>query len=160
MKDVILRRGGYGFEGAGEESSRQWNVRTRRGEYGVVSGGGSGGGAQNVNLGVIKNSGEALMVSPLRMVEGEATQRLRRVETSVKEMGVASPSGEKKERVKFSVSLTRREIEEDFIAMVRHRPPRRPMKRPKYIQKQLDTLFPGVSLSEITADMYKVPETQ
>ncbi|KAG9147832.1 hypothetical protein Leryth_003434 [Lithospermum erythrorhizon] len=104
-KRLKVEEGGGGVDGDGINAVREkWNVRTRRGEYGVVSGGGSGGGAQNVNLGVIKNSGEALMVSPLRMVEGEATQRLRRVETSVKEMGVASPSGEKKERVKFSVN--------------------------------------------------------
>ncbi|XP_059309744.1 uncharacterized protein LOC132060852 [Lycium ferocissimum] len=71
-----------------------------------------------------------------------------------------SSAGEKRERVKFSVPLSRREIEEDFMAMVGHRPPRRPKKRAKLVQKNLDTLFPGLWLTEITPDLYKVSEDQ
>ncbi|KAL9994925.1 hypothetical protein Hdeb2414_s0857g00954741 [Helianthus debilis subsp. tardiflorus] len=67
-------------------------------------------------------------------------------------------NGEKKERAKFSVSLSRRELEEDFMAMAGRRLPRKPKKRPRFVQKQLDTLFPGLWLSEITADLYKVPD--
>ncbi|KAJ0896508.1 hypothetical protein HanRHA438_Chr08g0335431 [Helianthus annuus] len=59
---------------------------------------------------------------------------------------------------KFSVSLSRRELEEDFMAMAGRRLPRKPKKRPRIVQKQLDTLFPGLWLSEITADLYKVPD--
>ncbi|XP_076951192.1 uncharacterized protein LOC143624410 [Bidens hawaiensis] len=59
---------------------------------------------------------------------------------------------------KFSVSLTRRELEEDFTAMTGRRLPRKPKKRPRYIQKHLDTLFPGLWLSEITSDLYRVPD--
>ncbi|KAK7269783.1 hypothetical protein RIF29_22519 [Crotalaria pallida] len=65
---------------------------------------------------------------------------------------------EKVEKVKFSVPLTRKEIEEDFMELLGHRPPRRPKKRPRIVQKQLDAIFPGLWLSEITADSYKVPE--
>lgn len=61
-------------------------------------------------------------------------------------------------RAKFAVALTRQEIEDDFMEMMGRRPPRKPKKRPRYVQKQLDTLFPGLWLSEITADMYKVTE--
>ncbi|XP_060184459.1 uncharacterized protein LOC132614110 [Lycium barbarum] len=71
-----------------------------------------------------------------------------------------SSAGEKRERVKFSVPLSRREIEEDYMAMVGHRPPRRPKKRAKLVQKNLDTLFPGLWLTEITPDLYKVSEDQ
>ncbi|KAD2804268.1 hypothetical protein R6Q59_030212 [Mikania micrantha] len=63
-----------------------------------------------------------------------------------------------KVRPKFSVSLSRHELEEDFMAMTGRRLPRKPKKRPRVIQKQLDTLFPGLWLSEITADLYKVPD--
>ncbi|KAJ0677976.1 hypothetical protein HanRHA438_Chr12g0547781 [Helianthus annuus] len=58
------------------------------------------------------------------------------------------------DREKFSFALSRRELEEDFTAMTGRRLPRKPKKRPRYIQKQLDTLFPGLWLSEITADLY------
>ena len=57
--------------------------------------------------------------------------------------GAASGSGlEKKdrpkERPKFSLTLSKKEIDEDFIQMLGHRPPRRPKKRPRAVQKQLD----------------------
>lgn len=41
------------------------------------------------------------------------------------------------ERVKFCLELSKKEIEEDFMAMVGHLPPRKP-KRPKAVKKQLD----------------------
>ena len=40
--------------------------------------------------------------------------------------------------VKFSLSLSKEEIEEDFMKMVGHLPPRKPNKRPKAVQKDLD----------------------
>ncbi|XP_039069548.1 uncharacterized protein LOC120216103 [Hibiscus syriacus] len=71
----------------------------------------------------------------------------------------APPAADKKRpRPKFSVSLSKEEIEEDFKAIVGHRPPRRPKKRPRNVQKQLDYLFPGLWLTEVTVDSYKVPE--
>ncbi|CAL0300301.1 unnamed protein product [Lupinus luteus] len=65
---------------------------------------------------------------------------------------------EKMEKVKFSVPLSKKEIEDDFMELLGHRPPRRPKKRTRIVQKQLDTLFPGLWLSEVTADSYKIPE--
>ncbi|CAA0809023.1 Protein of unknown function (DUF1639 [Striga hermonthica] len=50
------------------------------------------------------------------------------------------------------------EIEEDFYGIVGHRPARRPKKRARIVQRQLDTLFPGLWLREVTADMYKIDE--
>lgn len=41
------------------------------------------------------------------------------------------------ESVKFRLELSKKEIEEDFMAMVGHLPPRKP-KRPKAVKKQLD----------------------
>ncbi|GMJ09720.1 hypothetical protein like AT1G25370 [Hibiscus trionum] len=64
----------------------------------------------------------------------------------------------KRPRPKFSVPLSKKEIEEDFMGMVAHRPPRRPKKRTRNVQKQLDYLFPGLWLTEVTVDSYKVPE--
>ncbi|KAF8107984.1 hypothetical protein N665_0116s0179 [Sinapis alba] len=61
-------------------------------------------------------------------------------------------------RPKFSVKLTKKEIEEDFMAAFGRRPPRRPKKRPRIVQKKLDSLHPGFYLSEVTLDAYKVPE--
>ncbi|KAJ8490845.1 hypothetical protein OPV22_012566 [Ensete ventricosum] len=64
---------------------------------------------------------------------------------------------ERRERPKFSISLTREEIEEDIYALTARRAPRRPRRRPRAVQKQLESLFPGSSLSEINAVTYRVP---
>nr|CAB3464538.1 unnamed protein product [Digitaria exilis] len=58
----------------------------------------------------------------------------------------------------FSVALTRQEIDADFVAITGRKPPRRPKKRTKSIQRQIETLCPGSSLMEVTRDRYKVNE--
>ncbi|KAJ6791991.1 uncharacterized protein M6B38_242580 [Iris pallida] len=71
-----------------------------------------------------------------------------------------SDAAERKDqpRPRFSISLSAREIDEDIYAVTGSRARRRPRKRPRAVQKQLDMLFPGAWLTEITADTYKVPE--
>ncbi|PKU61985.1 uncharacterized protein LOC110111667 [Dendrobium catenatum] len=63
-----------------------------------------------------------------------------------------------KEPQKFSVSLTQEEIDEDVFALTGSRPRRRPKKRARIVQRQLDAIFPGLWLSEITPELYRVPE--
>jgi hypothetical protein len=92
----------------------------------------------------------------------ESSSSLRRHEIGVKRGG-SEDGGDsqqnKNEKVKFSVSLLREEIEQDFSALIGKRPPRRPKKRPRLVQKQMNTLFPGLWLAEeVTADSYDVPE--
>ncbi|KAL9246191.1 hypothetical protein vseg_019756 [Gypsophila vaccaria] len=65
---------------------------------------------------------------------------------------------QKGKRRKFAVALSKKEIESDFVAMTGARPAKRPKKRAKAVQKQVDPMFPGLWLTEITADMYKVNE--
>ena len=43
-----------------------------------------------------------------------------------------------KEREKFSQMLSKREIEEDFLAMTGSKPPRRSKKRPRSVRKQIE----------------------
>ncbi|CAM8919464.1 hypothetical protein QQ045_030432 [Rhodiola kirilowii] len=118
------------------ESSRPWNLRTRRSPApGPVAAVGSGGG-------VVKRKAAAAAV-------GERSSPVKRLR------GV---SEEKDEKVKFRVPLKREEIEEDFLMMAGIKPPRRPKKRPRAIQKELDTLFPGLWLTEVTPGRYDVPE--
>ncbi|XVF73505.1 hypothetical protein PTKIN_Ptkin12aG0206900 [Pterospermum kingtungense] len=81
---------------------------------------------------------------------------------STRSRNVTEPlkSAEKKEKKqKFSVSLSREEIDDDIFAMTGSRASRRPRKRAKNVQKQLDCLFPGLWLASITPDCYRVPET-
>ncbi|KAF4404168.1 hypothetical protein G4B88_014624 [Cannabis sativa] len=67
-------------------------------------------------------------------------------------------STEKKEKRKFWIALSREEIEEDIFLMTGSRPARRPRKRPKNVQKQLDAVFPGLWLVGVTADAYRIAE--
>lgn len=45
------------------------------------------------------------------------------------------------EKRKFSISLSKDEIEEDFLAMTGSKPSKKPRKRAKHVQKQLDVHF-------------------
>ncbi|CAA0813560.1 Protein of unknown function (DUF1639 [Striga hermonthica] len=74
--------------------------------------------------------------------------------------GQKKAGGEKKVKRKLNVfiSLTKEEIEEDIFSLTGSKPARRPKKRAKNVQRQVDTLFPGAWLMSITADSYKVSE--
>lgn len=84
-----------------------------------------------------------------RAPPARAAERNRRVRSEI---------GEKKEPPKFSIPLSKEEIEEDVFALTGSRPRRRPKKRPRILQRQLDAIFPGLWLSEITPETYRVPE--
>ncbi|XP_066368721.1 uncharacterized protein [Miscanthus floridulus] len=58
----------------------------------------------------------------------------------------------------FSVALTRQEIDADFVVITGRKAPRRPRKRTKSVQRKIETLCPGSSLTEVTRDRYKVNE--
>lgn len=128
------------------ETNCPWNLRTRRAACKMpVSGFVScrNGGATTAGGGNDGGGGKGLRVDAPRPNSGFPQMR-----------GAASPShkspmhrsdgngmaasGETKERTKFSVPLSKSDIEEDFFAMVGHRPPRRPKKRARIVQKQLD----------------------
>ncbi|GAB4853569.1 hypothetical protein Ancab_017760 [Ancistrocladus abbreviatus] len=142
---------------AGVPESRPWNLRTRRAacrEPNVNNVGVTGGGGKNLRIDEAKHG-----LSPVRSEIIKSPMRLRNVGIDNESSGGnAGGGGEKRPRAKFSVPLSRQEVEEDFMEMLGKRPPRKPRKRPKYVQKQLDALFPGLWLLEITADMYRVNE--
>ncbi|XP_068638040.1 uncharacterized protein [Aristolochia californica] len=118
-----------------EPSARPWNLRTRRAACKAPN--------------EIGEARREILPSPS---ENHAKSiRLRTV--------AADKNGQKKERRKFSVTLSKEEIEEDFFIMTGSKPPRRPKKRARVIQKQLDVSFPGLWLSEVTPDIYEVPDS-
>lgn len=124
MKDAILRKekennGGDEDEvevvaSAAAARERTWNLRTRKG----VGGGESG-------KGLLKIDEKKPNVSPSALRNGNSGVKLK-------------GDGDSNEKVKFSLTLTKKEIEEDFMKMVGHRPPRRPKKRPRNVQRQMD----------------------
>ncbi|CAN8269113.1 unnamed protein product [Cochlearia groenlandica] len=89
----------------------------------------------------------------------ESSSLLRRHEIAAVGEGIGD-SQKNDKGLKFSVSLMRDEIEEDFTALIGKRPPRRPKKRPRLVQKQINTIFPGLWLAEeVTASSYDAAET-
>ncbi|KAJ8769742.1 hypothetical protein K2173_005948 [Erythroxylum novogranatense] len=126
---------------------RPWNLRTRRAPFkmpiGENSVAGNGSKVEEKRVGI--SSPFYSDVAKFPMIRGEKRER-------------GAGDEKEKERPKFSVTLSKKEIEEDFMKMLGHRPPRRPKKRPRNVQKVMDTIFPGLWLTEVTGDMYKVPE--
>ncbi|KAJ8900128.1 hypothetical protein K2173_024244 [Erythroxylum novogranatense] len=59
---------------------------------------------------------------------------------------------------RISLSLSRKEKEDDFFAMRGTKLPHRPKKRPKLVDKSLQYCFPGMWLSDLTKSRYEVRE--
>ncbi|CAN1267010.1 hypothetical protein LINPERPRIM_LOCUS12726 [Linum perenne] len=64
--------------------------------------------------------------------------RTRRAACKVPEERGGGGGGNLHDSRKLCVSLTKDEIEEDFMEIARMRPPRRPKKRPRIVQKYMD----------------------
>ncbi|XP_068643975.1 uncharacterized protein [Aristolochia californica] len=80
---------------------------------------------------------------------------------SLRLRGLAPPLREEENKMEIStlsISLSKQEIEEDFLAMTGLKPSRRPKKRPRAIQKKVNETFPGLWLCDITPDSYKIPD--
>ncbi|GLT51582.1 hypothetical protein SLA2020_249830 [Shorea laevis] len=118
--------------------AKTWNLRPRRMVPKV----------SNAGVGGVKIAGPA--------AQAIKTQRPGVTRSRNPTDGKAAKKKEKK--LKFSISLSREEIEEDIFAMTGSRPSRRPKKRAKNVQKQLDCVFPGLWLPSITCDSYRVPD--
>lgn len=146
MKNAILRKGeeetpAPAVVAEGGTMVKPWNLRTRRAACKAP-----GGNGNSTKLDDRKTS-----FSPMRTDSAMRSPMLRA-------FGDGVNGAVKKERVKFSSSLSRKEVSEDFMAMIGERPPRRPKKRAKIVQRQLDSLFPGLYLTEVNAEIYKVAE--
>ncbi|KAL8114384.1 uncharacterized protein LOC141663854 [Apium graveolens] len=58
-------------------------------------------------------------------------------------------------KTKLWITLSREEIEEDLFSMSGSKPARRPKKRTKTVQKQVDDVLPGLYLAGASADSYR-----
>lgn len=91
-------------------------------------------------------NGESSHDAAYGAVGGDKENYAQQQPKSVRLRGFAE-EGERKEKRKFWISLSKEEIEEDIFVMTGSRPARRPRKRPKNEQKQLDVCsLPDVHL--------------
>ncbi|KAJ8900330.1 hypothetical protein K2173_024970 [Erythroxylum novogranatense] len=102
----------------------------------------SRGGGAEMNVRFERNDGSELAGDGAKVSENKNEKGKGKVKT-----------------VYFSISLTKQEIAEDIYSLTGSKPSRKPKKRIKLVQKQLDCLFPGMWLSSATSDTYKVHES-
>ncbi|WOK97725.1 hypothetical protein Cni_G06433 [Canna indica] len=119
-----------------------WNLRTRR-------------AACN---GPAENPTSCIPNSILGCPSSSAAEKIPKNCSAMEMVKGASDASTKGKHPQFSVSLTREEIMEDFLAITGRMPPRRPKKRPRSVRRQLESLYPGQWLSKITPATYKVDE--
>ncbi|KAA8522196.1 hypothetical protein F0562_012869 [Nyssa sinensis] len=110
-----------------ESVAKPWNLRPRKAVSKVT-----------IEIGGVPKNGELQETSPAAATIPGVLQT-ENLPKSLRLRGFAEGQGsEKKEKRKFWISLSREEIEEDVYAMTGSKPARRPKKRPKNVQKQLD----------------------
>lgn len=127
----------------------------------AAAAGGAAGGANNAMMPWNLRTRRAACKAPPQNNEEERRlfdTRCSSPPVKEKKKVVVVAGNNNNEKVKFSVSLSKEEVEQDFWALLGARPPRRPKKRPRIVQRQLNTLFPGLWLAEITAESYKVAD--
>ncbi|KAJ6800836.1 uncharacterized protein M6B38_202235 [Iris pallida] len=76
------------------------------------------------------------------------------------EKGGGSPSGSENNIAwpTLAIQLTVKEKEEDFMIFKGSKPPQRPKKRAKLIQKTINMVTPGSWMSDLTVERYEVRE--
>ncbi|KMT11768.1 hypothetical protein BVRB_5g104720 [Beta vulgaris subsp. vulgaris] len=122
-------------EGEGDgDGDKGWNLRPRR------------AAAMKGNITTTTSS-----VTTMVETAGDKSTRFRGFETTQSNGG----GSEKREKKKFWIALSRDEIEEDIYSMTGHKPSRRPKKRPKIVQKQVENVFPGFWLVGVTPEAYR-----
>ncbi|XP_054825116.1 uncharacterized protein LOC129322770 [Prosopis cineraria] len=89
-------------------------------------------------------------VHSVQQEENHPQPKLRRLRCATE-----TQNTERKKKRRFWIALSKEEIEEDIFVMTGSRPARRPKKRHKNVQKQLDFVFPGLWLVGLSADAYK-----
>ncbi|CAH8304635.1 unnamed protein product [Eruca vesicaria subsp. sativa] len=126
-----------------EFGPKTWNLRPRKPPTKKRSIGGSSGG-----------SGALLTESKAQgTVRTEAIRSRNGVDAKI-----ATMTERKEKKPRLSISLSKLEIDEDIYSLTGSKPSRRPKKRAKNVQKQLDVLFPGLWMGNVSSDAYKVSE--
>ncbi|KAL4565686.1 hypothetical protein LXL04_029789 [Taraxacum kok-saghyz] len=126
---------------AADGDVKPWNLRPRRFVINTGDGNGAFVGANSAKSGWL-----------LRGVASATSAAAD--EEKMKEKEKEEDQMKKKRRL--WISLSKEEIEEDVYAFTGSRPARRPKKRNRTAQKQVDNVFPGLYLVGISADSYRL----
>lgn len=123
IRDKYLGQGAESGEaaeqGKQENPVRPWNLRTRRAACRAPIDG-AGGGKATASHSPQKGEGENNNLS------------------SLLKPALRSGTEKREERAKFCPTLNQKEVEDDFMKITGRRPPRKPKKRPRAVQRQLE----------------------
>nr|AGT16892.1 hypothetical protein SHCRBa_165_I15_F_490 [Saccharum hybrid cultivar R570] len=72
--------------------------------------------------------------------------------------GASSKPAPKLEVPRIYTTLSRKEKEDDFMAMKGTKLPQRPKRRPKNVEKTINAICPGMWLTDVTRSRYEVRE--
>ncbi|CAN1809929.1 hypothetical protein LINPERHAP1_LOCUS25749 [Linum perenne] len=138
------------------------NLEKRSAGNGSPSGGGGNGSR------VVSRSTAGKRSSPPTpdKVDKKLQQQQQQLQTASRSGGVgrggsATAAAAPVERVEWPrifLSLSRKEKEDDFLAMKGTKLPQRPKKRAKNVDRGLQYCFPGMWLSDLTKSRYEVRE--
>lgn len=121
----------------GDGDVKPWNLRPRRLVIGTNDSNGAVVGVSSAKSGwLLRGVAAATAADEEKVKEKEEDQM--------------------KKKRRLWISLSKEEIEEDVYAFTGSRPARRPKKRNRTAQKQVDNVFPGLYLVGISADSYRV----
>ncbi|KAL9385784.1 hypothetical protein Peur_022794 [Populus x canadensis] len=109
---------------------------------------------------VKKSEAASSATTPSDNVVGPSTvlQQQQEKQEDVAKSATSSRGNKKGMTIKkqgFSISLTKAEIELDFLQLSGVKPKRKPRKRDKDVQAALDSTFPGLKLQIITSRDYR-----
>lgn len=132
-------------EAVGEQAlvQKPWNLRPRR----CVSKG-------VVEIGGCSSKNGELPETVVQQSDGNVVKSMR-----LRGLVDTQDVEKKEKKPKLWISLSKEEIEEDIFAMTGSKPARRPKKRPRNVQKQLDSVFPGLWLVGLSSDAFRIPDT-
>ncbi|KAJ0246583.1 hypothetical protein HA466_0170970 [Hirschfeldia incana] len=135
--------GGGGGQEGDEFGPKTWNLRPRKPPTKKRSIGGNSGGTL-----LTENKAQGT-------VRTEAIRSRNGVDAKI---ATTTTTERKEKKPRLSISLSKMEIDEDIYSLTGSKPSRRPKKRAKNVQKQLDVLFPGLWMGNVSSDAYKVSE--
>ncbi|XP_028787481.1 uncharacterized protein LOC114743437 [Neltuma alba] len=126
---------------------KPWNLRPRKPIFSKGTGEIGGGPSRHGDL--VETAPAVTAVHMVQQGDNHPQPKSRHLRGSTE-----TQNTERKKR-RLWIALSKEEIEEDVFVMTGSRPSRRPKKRHKNVQKQLDCVFPGLWLVGLSADAYK-----
>ncbi|GJM93392.1 hypothetical protein PR202_ga09945 [Eleusine coracana subsp. coracana] len=106
-----------------------------------------------------QNDAVCMVISPDREHSVRGTNKNNgNLSTSPDDRKGSSSGSEASMWPNFAIALTNKEKEEDFLMFKGSRPPHRPKKRSKIIQKTINLVCPGTWLCDLTLERYEVRE--